>query len=66
MTQDVYMARKGVDARVAEALEDALGKTPADEDSAKKREQNVSSGPPGRRTATLQACDLHLCAPREN
>lgn len=26
MTQDVYMARKAVDARVAEALEDALGK----------------------------------------
>jgi len=25
MTQDVYMGRKAVDARVAEALEDALG-----------------------------------------
>ena len=25
MTQDVYMGRKVVDARVAEALEDALG-----------------------------------------
>ena len=28
MTQDVYMGRKAVDARVAAALEDALGKTP--------------------------------------
>jgi integrase len=27
MTQDVYMGRKAVDARVAAALEDALGKT---------------------------------------
>ncbi len=31
MTQDVYMGRKAVDARVAEALEDALGKTPPSE-----------------------------------
>jgi integrase len=29
MTQDVYMGRKAVDARVAAALEDALGKTPS-------------------------------------
>ena len=28
MTQDVYMGRKVVDARVAEALEDALGGRP--------------------------------------
>ena len=38
MTQDVYMGRKAVDARVAEALEDALGKTPPSEAPAKKRE----------------------------
>ena len=36
MTQDVYTGRKVVDARVAEALEDALGKTPPDEGSGKK------------------------------
>ena len=35
MTQDVYMGRKVVDDRVAEALEDALGKTPPDEVPAK-------------------------------
>jgi integrase len=35
MTQDVYMGRKVVDARVAAALEDALGKTPPDEAEAK-------------------------------
>ena len=29
MTQDVYMGRKAVDARVAAALEDALGQTPS-------------------------------------
>lgn len=38
MTQDVYMGRKVVDARVAEALEDALGKTSPTEAPAKKRE----------------------------
>jgi integrase len=38
MTQDVYMGRKVVDPRVAEALEDALGKTPRGEGSAKKSE----------------------------
>jgi len=29
MTQDVYMGRKVVDARVAEVLEDALGEDPS-------------------------------------
>jgi len=38
MTQDVYMGRKAVDARVAAALEDALGKTPPNEAPAKKSE----------------------------
>jgi|BarGraNGADG00212_1021973.scaffolds.fasta_scaffold181915_2 integrase len=38
MTQDVYMGRKVVDARVAEALEDALGKTTPSQGPAKKRE----------------------------
>jgi len=38
MTQDVYMGRRAVDARVAEALEDALGRTSPTEASAKKRE----------------------------
>lgn len=38
MNQDVYMGRKVVDARVAEALEDALGKTSPTEAPAKKRE----------------------------
>ena len=36
MRQDVYMGRKVVDARVAEVLEDALGKTTPSEGSAKK------------------------------
>jgi integrase len=35
MTQDVYMGRRAVDARVAEALEDALGKPAPTETSAK-------------------------------
>jgi integrase len=38
MTQDVYMGRKVVDARVAEALEDALGKISPTEAPAKKGE----------------------------
>ena len=38
MTQDVYMGRKAVDARVAEALEDALGTTAQTEASGKKSE----------------------------
>jgi integrase len=38
MTQDVYMGHKVVDARVADALEDALGKTTPSESSAKKSE----------------------------
>ena len=38
MTQDVYMGRKAVDARVAEALEEALGKTPPTEAPVKKGE----------------------------
>jgi integrase len=38
MTQDVYMGRKVVDARVAEALEDALGKTTPSDGPAKKSE----------------------------
>ena len=38
MTQDVYMGRKVVDARVAEALEDALGKTTPSKGPAKKSE----------------------------
>jgi glycine/D-amino acid oxidase-like deaminating enzyme len=36
MTQDVYIGRKAVDARVAAALEGALGKTPPNEPPAKK------------------------------
>jgi integrase len=36
--QDVYMGRKVVDARVAEALEDALGKTTPSDGPAKKSE----------------------------
>jgi len=53
MTQDVYMGCKVVDARVAEALEDALGKTTYQARSSKKREQmvmseqTVSGDPPG-------------------
>jgi integrase len=43
MKQDVYMGRKVVDARVAEALEDALGKTTPSEGPAKKSEQRVMS-----------------------
>jgi len=38
ITQDVYMGHKVADARVAEALEDALGKTTPSESSAKKSE----------------------------
>ena len=38
MRQDVYMGRKVVDARVAEALEDALGKTTLGDGPAKKSE----------------------------
>lgn len=38
MTRDVYMGRKALDARVAEALENALGKAPPDEVPANKRE----------------------------
>jgi len=36
MTQDVYMGRKAVDARVADALEDAPGKTSQNEAQAKR------------------------------
>ena len=36
MTQDVYMGRKAVDARVAEALEDALGTTAPSSPRAKR------------------------------
>ena len=39
MRQDVYMGRKVVDARVAEALEDALGKTTPSEGSVQKSER---------------------------
>jgi hypothetical protein len=38
MTQDVSMGRKVVDARVAEALEDALGEDQSSQGSAKKCE----------------------------
>ena len=38
MTQDVYIGRKVVDARVAEALEDAPGTTTPGEGPAKKSE----------------------------
>ena len=38
MTQDVYMGRRAVDARVAAALEGGLGETPANRPPAKKSE----------------------------
>jgi len=43
ITQDVYVGRKVVDARVAEALEDALGKTTASEGPAKRVNNKVMS-----------------------
>ena len=46
MTQDVYMGRKAVDARVAEALEQALGSTAPTEAPTKKGEKRVSGDPP--------------------
>ena len=61
MTQDASMGRKVVDARVAEALEDALGKDQSRQGSAKKCEYGVSKvwvaalregGPPPCRPVT--------------
>jgi hypothetical protein len=71
LTQDVYMGRKAVDVRAAEALEMALGGAASptlDVGADEQNEAKVSvAALPGGKTATLQVCDLHLwCAVRES
>jgi Phage integrase family len=66
MTQDVYMGRKLVDVRAVEALEGTFGRSELsgnDEPLKGKDVGKCGRRPSRRRTATVQACDLHLRAP---
>ena len=61
MTQDVNMGRTAVNPRAVAALEEALGHWGPgvpDEPPEEKWVLNGFGGPPGRRTAAMQVCDL--------